>query len=220
MCWAYPRPVILFIQSNQTTQFTVRIDGIICHHQSTDVLPSGIDRPDDQLKIVETNVPKLPVARSTNEKSNDSTSDVSIDVSIRWLFSALAVVHSETTEPTIPLSNSVLVTIPTPSQLRLVHPLEETFRPRYKSDYFPQKGPVRRPRYVADKEGNHYATIQVIDRHISSHPLTITSVRLGPGRSSTSSQRKIPSYCVDHREPFRPRTFLQSVQISNLQYGH
>ena len=59
------------------------------------------------------------------------------------------------------LSQSVAVTITASSSLQLLHPLEDTYRPRYKSDYFPQKGAVRRPRYVADNAGNHYITIQV-----------------------------------------------------------
>jgi len=61
----------------------------------------------------------------------------------------------------ISLSESVAVTVPTPNQLQLVHTLEDTYRARYKSDYFPQKGSVRRPRYVADNAGNHYVTLQM-----------------------------------------------------------
>jgi len=99
-----------------------------------------IQRPDDhQLEIIENNVPKLSVTRSSVEPT----------------------VSTETSEPSIPLSESVLVTMPSPTQLHLVNSLEETFRPRYKSDYFPQKGAVRHPRYVADKHGNHYVTIQI-----------------------------------------------------------
>jgi len=58
----------------------------------------------------------------------------------------------------------VAVTVPTPNQLQLSHPLEDTYRARYKSDYFPQKGSVRRPRYVADNAGNHFITLQVKGR--------------------------------------------------------
>lgn len=68
-----------------------------------------------------------------------------------------------TTDQSISLSNSVAVTVhtDTPNRLQLVCPLEESFRARYKSDYFPQKGEPRRPRYVADSKGHHYVTLQV-----------------------------------------------------------
>lgn len=45
--------------------------------------------------------------------------------------------------------------------MQLVHQLEDTYRARYKSDYFPQKGEPRRPRYVADNRGNHFVSLQV-----------------------------------------------------------
>jgi hypothetical protein len=64
-------------------------------------------------------------------------------------------------ETSIPLSNSVAVTVPSPHQLQLVYGLEDVYRPRYKSDYFPQTGKVRHPRYVADKYGNHYVTLKM-----------------------------------------------------------
>jgi hypothetical protein len=62
----------------------------------------------------------------------------------------------------VPLSNSVAVTTNSkPKQLQLVYPLEDTYRARYKSDYFPQSGTVRRPRYIADNASNHFITLQV-----------------------------------------------------------
>ncbi len=61
----------------------------------------------------------------------------------------------------IPLSNSVAVTSCKSRQLKLVYPLEDTYRARYKSDYFPQTGAVRRPRYIADNAENHFITLQV-----------------------------------------------------------
>ena len=64
-------------------------------------------------------------------------------------------------DQSILLSQSVAVTIAAPSQLQLLHPLEDIYRPRYKSDYFPQKGAVRRPRYITDNAKNHFVTIQV-----------------------------------------------------------
>ncbi|CAM4787108.1 unnamed protein product [Rotaria magnacalcarata] len=45
--------------------------------------------------------------------------------------------------------------------LQLVYPLENTYRARYKSDYFPQNGTVRRPRYVADNRANHFITLRL-----------------------------------------------------------
>lgn len=47
------------------------------------------------------------------------------------------------------------------TKLRLVYPLESFYRARYKSDYFPQNGIVRKPRYIADSAGNHFITLQV-----------------------------------------------------------
>ncbi|CAF3021821.1 unnamed protein product [Rotaria socialis] len=64
-------------------------------------------------------------------------------------------------DSSIELSKSVAVTVPTPNQLKIVYQLEDTYRARYKSDYFPQNGSCRRPRYVADKEGHHHITIQM-----------------------------------------------------------
>ncbi|CAF2313106.1 unnamed protein product [Rotaria sp. Silwood2] len=67
----------------------------------------------------------------------------------------------------IPLSKSVGVTIPKQSlnslhQIDIVHDLELSYKPRYKSDYFSQDGTIRKPRYVADRIGNHFVTINVV----------------------------------------------------------
>lgn len=67
----------------------------------------------------------------------------------------------------VPLSSSVAVPVLKPtqyssSQIQVVHALEETFKPRYKSDYFSQDGTIRKPRYVADQKGNHYVSLRVI----------------------------------------------------------
>ena len=51
----------------------------------------------------------------------------------------------------------------TSSKIEIVHDLEETYRPRYKSDYFGQNGKHRKPRYVADRLNNHYLSIKVIN---------------------------------------------------------
>ncbi|CAF1026984.1 unnamed protein product [Rotaria sordida] len=64
------------------------------------------------------------------------------------------------------LSSSVDVGIPktllqSSHKIELVNELEETFRPRYKSDYFAQNGKTRKPRYVADRRGNHFITLRV-----------------------------------------------------------
>ena len=48
------------------------------------------------------------------------------------------------------------------NKVRIVYELEEFFRPRYKSDYFAQNGKSRKPRYVADRNGNHYITLKVL----------------------------------------------------------
>jgi hypothetical protein len=55
----------------------------------------------------------------------------------------------------------VAVTVPSPNRLQLLFELEHEYRARYKSDYFPQNGSARRPRYVADVLGNHYVSLQV-----------------------------------------------------------
>jgi len=57
------------------------------------------------------------------------------------------------------------VTVPSPDKLQLQNALEDTYRPRYKSDYFPQNGNVRRPRYVADNTNNHCVTLQMPQNH-------------------------------------------------------
>jgi hypothetical protein len=64
------------------------------------------------------------------------------------------------------LSSSVGVGIPQRSikpaqKIEIVYDLEEKYRPRYKSDYFAQNGTTRKPRYVTDRQGNHYITLKV-----------------------------------------------------------
>jgi hypothetical protein len=76
-------------------------------------------------------------------------------------FSLPSSVRTHPNTLSIPLSQSVSVGLPMSSALQLVHPLEATYRARYKSDYFPQSGIVRSPRYVADHLGNHCITLQV-----------------------------------------------------------
>jgi NAD-dependent DNA ligase len=66
----------------------------------------------------------------------------------------------------ISLSQSVGVTIPkkvknASHSIEIVHDLERTYKPRYKSDYFSQDGMVRKPRYVADQNENHFVTLKV-----------------------------------------------------------
>lgn len=100
---------------------------------------NSIQSTDEQLAMIKPNDSSLPITRPHIEKlSIKSISDSSIL-----------------------LSKSVAVTCQTPNQLQIVHALEDTYRARYKSDYFPQNGTVRRPRYVADKNGNHYVTLQM-----------------------------------------------------------
>jgi len=64
------------------------------------------------------------------------------------------------------LSSSVGVGVPQKlvkpfHKIEIVNDLEETYRPRYKSDYFAQNGTKRKPRYVTDRDGNHYITLKV-----------------------------------------------------------
>jgi hypothetical protein len=70
----------------------------------------------------------------------------------------------------IELSQSVGVGLPqkivksSSQKINIVYDLEEFFRARYKSDYFAQNGKSRKPRYVADRHGNHYITLKVIKK--------------------------------------------------------
>jgi hypothetical protein len=66
----------------------------------------------------------------------------------------------------IELSQSVGVGLPqraikSSPTIIIEYPLEESFRPRYKSDYFAQNGKSRKPRYVADRVGNHFITLRL-----------------------------------------------------------
>lgn len=66
----------------------------------------------------------------------------------------------------IELSSSVGVGIPQRlskpiHKIDIMHDLEEQYRPRYKSDYFAQNGRTRKPRYVTDRQGNHYVSLKV-----------------------------------------------------------
>jgi hypothetical protein len=109
------------------------------HSTETNDIAGPIQSTDEQLAMIKSSNPALPVIRSRIEKlPTKNLNDQSIF-----------------------LSKSVAVTVPTPKQLQLVHALEDTYRARYKSDYFPQKGAVRRPRYIADNCGNHHITLQM-----------------------------------------------------------
>lgn len=59
------------------------------------------------------------------------------------------------------LSKSLVLSSLELKPLILIYPLEKIYRARYKSDYFPQNGIVRRPRYIADNAANHFITLQV-----------------------------------------------------------
>lgn len=63
--------------------------------------------------------------------------------------------------PPIELSESVAVPESALIPLQILRPLEDTYRPRYKSDYFPQSGSPRLPRYIADDKGQHCITLKV-----------------------------------------------------------
>ncbi|CAF3947331.1 unnamed protein product [Rotaria sp. Silwood2] len=91
-------------------------------------------RNDEQLAINTSHNELLPVVRSHTEKASESS---------------------------VPLSSRVAITNSNSKQLQLVYPLENTYRARYKSDYFPQNGTVRRPRYIADHASNHFITLQL-----------------------------------------------------------
>lgn len=78
----------------------------------------------------------------------------------------------------VPLSNSVGITIPKqgqslPRPIEIVHDLELEFKGRYKSDYFSQEGTVRKPRYVADRDGNHCVTLKVSLNSLSTFIINI-----------------------------------------------
>jgi hypothetical protein len=67
----------------------------------------------------------------------------------------------------VPLSQSVDVTMPkkpkdSSTGIKIVYDLEPIHKPRYKSDCFSQNGNIRKPRYVADRFGNHFVTLEVI----------------------------------------------------------
>jgi hypothetical protein len=73
---------------------------------------------------------------------------------------------SQSSTNPIELSQSVGVGLPqkimkASHKVHIMYPLELFFRPRYKSDYFAQNGKSRKPRYVADRHGNHFITLQV-----------------------------------------------------------
>jgi len=81
-------------------------------------------------------------------------------------------VETKTSKKRIPKENNIKLSgsvgvgqVHTPprasSKIHLVHPLEETYRPRYKSDYFAQNGTIRKPRYVTDRKGNHFISLKV-----------------------------------------------------------
>lgn len=93
----------------------------------------------------------LPVIRSSTGKCI-----------IQDLFFSKKLISSDlASKSSIPLSECVAITESKPGKLQLVYPLEDTYRARYKSDYFPQNGSARRPRYIADSQSNHFITLKV-----------------------------------------------------------
>ncbi|CAF1091317.1 unnamed protein product [Didymodactylos carnosus] len=84
--------------------------------------------------------------------------------------------YNDVSPGNIQLSKSVGVINALSKQLQLVYPLEETFRLRYKSDYFPQNGHVRKPRYVSDGVGNHFVSLKIPADYINN--LTNTYIRV------------------------------------------
>lgn len=66
------------------------------------------------------------------------------------------------------LSSSVDVTDVTKDldyshSIKLAFDLEAEYKPRYKSDYHPQNGDIRSPRFVTDCFGHNFITLQVCD---------------------------------------------------------
>ncbi|CAM4774031.1 unnamed protein product [Rotaria magnacalcarata] len=66
----------------------------------------------------------------------------------------------------VPLSSSVGVTMPKKSLnlsrgIEVVDDLELEYKPRYKSDYHSQDGTIRKPRYVANRDGTHCVRLKV-----------------------------------------------------------
>ncbi|CAF2035181.1 unnamed protein product [Rotaria magnacalcarata] len=53
------------------------------------------------------------------------------------------------------------ISIKSSPKIQICYPLEQYYRPRYKSDYFTHDGKIRRPRYITDACGNHFVTLQV-----------------------------------------------------------
>ncbi|CAF4195772.1 unnamed protein product, partial [Adineta steineri] len=137
-----------FLEVNQLAPPSPRTDeisellmdniGVLNSTESNDTA-NPIQTMDEQLAMNKPNYPTMPTTRSHTEKSS---------------------INNHTNQ-SISLSESVAVTVPTPNQLILVHPLENTYKARYKSDYFPQTGNVRRPRYVSDNASNHFITLQL-----------------------------------------------------------
>jgi hypothetical protein len=110
----------------------------VLHSTESNDIAGPIQSTDEHLAMIKSSN-SLPVTRSQIEKLPTRSSN----------------------DQSILLGQTVAVTVLTPNQLSLVHALEDTYRARYKSDYFPQKGEVRRPRYVADNVGNHFVTLQM-----------------------------------------------------------
>ncbi|UJR23129.1 hypothetical protein I4U23_026149 [Adineta vaga] len=101
---------------------------------SPPIKQNSINDDDEQSAMIGSNTDSLPISRPFSEKLSNSS---------------------------IPLSSHVHITDSSSKKLQLVNLIEETYRARYKSDYFPQNGTVRYPRYIADRKHNHYITLQL-----------------------------------------------------------
>ncbi|CAF1104255.1 unnamed protein product [Rotaria sp. Silwood1] len=101
---------------------------------------SAATRNDEQITINSPHNESLPVIRSHTEKPSESS---------------------------VTLSNCVAITNSKSKKIQLVYPLENTYRARYKSDYFPQNGTLPTD-YQYDVE-NDYIRVALITTCIEGH---------------------------------------------------
>lgn len=152
----------------------------IVHPIETDDMPDRTQSTDEHLAMIKPSDHSLQTSRQSIEKKLPTKGHL---------------------DSSIELSKSVAVTVPTPNQLKIIYQLEDTYRARYKSDYFPQSGSFRRPRYVADKEGHHYITIQMpsdYKRDLTNEYIRVALITtLIDGRGHFYSPYK---FQIDHRD--------------------
>ncbi|CAF1022742.1 unnamed protein product [Adineta steineri] len=140
-------PSLLFISKNTIHSYFLSSIG------SVDVVYKLLKEASEAFHPTEQNNPAYNLGHVDEQLAMNKTTNDSLPVIQSFL--------KKSSKSAIPLSENVAVTDLKSNRLKIVYELENIYRPRYKSDYFPQTGSARHPRYITDNKTNHFITLQL-----------------------------------------------------------